>query len=302
MRRALLLVVLAGGCGKADGSAPAAAVEVIGGPGSSDGRFATPRGGAWDPRGFLYVVDKTGRIQKFDASGKFVLGWMPPAVELGHPTNLAIDSGGEVLVADTHYHRILRYSPDGRLLARFGGPGKGPGEFLYPVGIAVAPDGTIYVSEYGGNDAGGNDRIQVFTAEGKLLRGWGSYGEAPGEFRRPQGIALRGDRLYVADTVNHRVQVFTTEGKLLAVWGDLKYPYSVSVDGGGNVLVAEYGRQCVTRFRPDGTRTGSAGKVGSRPGELATPWGVVAMGERVAVLDSGNHRVQLWPSKMLEAP
>ncbi len=303
MKRTLALVALAAaGCGRADGSPAAApAIQVIGGPGSSDGRFATPRGGAWDPRGFLYVVDKTGRIQKFDAAGKFVRAWMPPAVELGHPTNLAIDAKGHVLVADTHYHRVLRYSPEGELLAQFGSGGKGPGQFLYPVGIDVAGDGTIYVSEYGGNDAGGNDRIQVFSADGTWLRGWGSYGEAPGLLRRPQAVALGKDRLYVADTVNHRVQVFTLEGTLLAVWGDLRYPYSVSVDGAGNVIVAEYGRQCVTKFRPDGTLAGRAGRGGSGPGELSTPWGAAAMGDRVAVLDSGNHRVQLWPAGLLES-
>jgi len=285
------------GCGRADGAPPASPIRIIGGQGSTDGYFATPRGGAWDPRGFLSVVDKTGRIQKFDASGKFVRVWMPPAVERGHPTNLAIDAEGQVLVADTHYHRVLRYSPDGELLAQFGSEGREPGQFLYPVGIAVTAEGTIYVSEYGGND-----RIQVFTPEGKLLRAWGTYGEGPGEFKRPQGIALGNDRLYVADAANHRVQVFSLDGKLTGAWEDLKYPYSVSVDARGDVLVAEYGRHRVTKFRPDGTRAGSAGKAGRGPGDLNTPWGVVAAGDAIYVLDSGNHRVQRWPGTVLGKP
>jgi sugar lactone lactonase YvrE len=295
-----LALALAAGCSKADGAPAPAAVLVIGGRGSTDGYFATPRGGAWDPRGFLYVVDRTGRIQKFDAAGRFVRAWMPPAVERGHPTNLAIDARGHVLVADTHYHRVLRYSPDGELLAQFGREGREPGHFLYPVGIAVAEEGTIFVSEYGGFEHGDNDRVQVFSPDGTFLRAWGAYGEEPGRFKRPQGIALRGDRLYVADAANHRVQVFSLDGTPRGVWGDLKYPYSVSVDAAGDVLVAEYGSHRVTKFRPDGTRAAAAGKAGRLPGELNTPWGVVAAGDWVFVLDSGNHRVQRWPASLLK--
>ena len=285
------VVLAAAACGR---GIPAPDVQLIGGPGAADGRFATPRSMAWDPGGLLYVVDKSGRIQKFDGTGGFLKAWSLPAIERGRATGLAVGPGGDLWVADTHYQRVLRYSPEGALLGQFGSEGRGPGQFIYPVGLAAAPDGTLYVSEFGGND-----RIQVFTPEGKLLRGWGRYGEEPGEFKRPQGLALAGDRLYVADAANHRVQVFTPDGKFIGSWGDLRYPYSVSVDAGGNVLVAEYGRHRVSRFGPDGAPLGSAGGAGAGPGELNTPWAAVAAGDRVFVSDSGNHRVQLWPASRL---
>jgi DNA-binding beta-propeller fold protein YncE len=269
-------------------------VIVIGGGGTSPGRFSLPRAAAWDPAGRLYVVDKSARIQRFGAAGGYELGWSTPACEKGRPAGLAWDPKGSLLVADTHYHRILRYSPDGKLLAEFGSEGSAPGQFLYPTGLALAPDGTIFVSEFGGND-----RIQVFTPEGKLLRGWGRYGDALGEFKRPQGIALRGDRLYVADAANHRVQVFNPEGRFVRAWEGVKYPYSVSVDDEGNVLVAEYGNHRVSKFSADGAPLGAAGKAGSAPGELSTPWAVVSAGPRIFVVDSGNHRVQVWPSSRL---
>ncbi len=170
------------------------------------------------------------------------------------------------------------------------------GQFIYPVGLAIAGDGTIFVSEYGGND-----RIQVFAADGRLLRSWGRYGEADGEFKRPQGLALAGERLYVADAANHRIQVFMPDGTFVMSWGDVRYPYSVAVDADGNVLVAEYGRHQVSKFRPDGTRLATAGGPGSGPARLDTPWAAVPAGERVFVVDSGNHRVQVWPRAMLEA-
>jgi DNA-binding beta-propeller fold protein YncE len=297
VRRLALLVLLIAGCSRATPPEAASPIQTIGGPGSEQGRFATPRATAWDPRGFLYVVDKTARIQKFDASGQFLLGWSTPECEKGRPTGLTVDRKGDLLVADTHYHRILRYSPEGTLLSQFGSEGNGPGQFLYPTSIAVGADGSLYVSEYGGSD-----RIQVFTPDGKLIRSWGSYGKEPGQFDRPQSIAIAGERIYVADAANHRIQVFTLEGKLLQAWGDLKYPYSVSLDPQGNVLVAEYGRHRVTKFSPDGVPLASAGRPGTGPAELNTPWSAIPIGgDRIAVVDSGNHRIQLWPAKLLEA-
>lgn len=294
MRRLLPLLALLGACAP-EKPAAVPVVSTIGGPGSSDGRFATPRSAAWDPRGFLYVVDKSARIQKFDRDGRFVRTWSTPACEKGRPSGLTVTPDGDLLVADTHYHRILRYSADGVLKSEFGRNGREPGEFLYPTGVACLPDGTIYVSEYGGND-----RVQVFSPEGRLRHGWGVYGAGPGDFKRPQSLALTKDLLYVADAANHRIQVFTHAGKFLAEWGDLRYPYGVSVDAEGRILVAEYGRHRVLKYAPDGRLLASAGGPGNGPSELNTPWAAVPLDAgRVAVVDCGNHRVQLWPASRL---
>jgi DNA-binding beta-propeller fold protein YncE len=294
MKRLAILLVLTG-CAPTAPPAASTSIRTIGGPGADAGRFAWPRASAWDPRGFLYVVDKTARIQKFDLTGRLVKVWSTPANEKGRPTGITVDAKGELLVADTHYHRVLRYSSEGQLLAEFGSEGSEPGKFLYPTCVAIGPDGSLYVSEYGGTD-----RIQVFTPEGKLIRTWGSYGKEPGQFDRPQHLAISGEKIYVADAANHRIQVFTLEGKLLTSWGDLKYPYSVSIDAQGNVLVAEYGRHRVTKFGPGGNPLAFAGQPGTGSAELNTPWAAFPIGgDLIAVVDCGNHRVQLWPAKLL---
>ena len=292
MRRAACAVLLGlAACGKPE----AADVEIIGGPGASPGRFAQPRSAAVEPGGRCFVVDKSGRVQRFSAAGVVEKVWSTPAVEKGRPAGLAWDPRGALLVADTHYHRVLRYSPDGELLGGFGSEGRGPGQFIYPTGVAVAPDGTTYVSEFGGND-----RIQVFGPDGRFLRAWGKYGEEPGQFKRPQGIALAGDVLYVADAANHRIQAFGSDGRFLRQWDGVLYPYAVAVEPGGHVLVAEYGRHRISKFTPEGRLVAAAGKAGDGPGELNTPWSVLSAGDTVVVADSGNHWLQLWPASMLK--
>lgn len=270
-------------------------IAVVGGPGASAGRFSLPRALARDGEGRMYVVDKSGRIQRFGAGGRFERGWSTPAIEQGRPAGLAWDPRGTLLVADTHYHRILRYTPDGALVGELGGEGREPGRFIYPTGLAAAADGTLYVSEFGGND-----RIQAFGPDGRFLRQWGSYGEEPGQFKRPQGIALSGDVLYVADAANHRIQAFGADGRFLRQWDGVQYPYAVAVDGDGHVLVAEYGRHRISRFTSEGRLVGAAGRAGDGPGELNTPWCVLSAGDTVVVADSGNHRLQLWPASMLK--
>jgi len=293
--RVAAVLILLCGCTRSSPPSADSGIQTIGGPGSDEGRFATPRAAAWDPRGFLYVVDKTARIQKFDAAGRYLRGWATPECEKGRPTGLMVDPRGDLWVADTHYHRVLHYSPDGALRSEFGSEGTGPGQFQYPTGIAMDADGLLYVSEYGGND-----RIQVLTIGGKALRSWGRYGPEQGEFQRPQSLAVGGDRVYVADAAGQRIQVFDRGGRFLAAWGDLKYPYSVAIDGDGNLLVAEYGRHRVSKFTPDGKPVAQAGQPGTGPEDLNTPWSAIPIGgDRIAVVDSGNHRVQLWPASLL---
>lgn len=283
-----------------DVAPPAADVRVVGGQGTDDGRFYRPRGIAVAPDGTLYAVDKTGRIQAFDASGTFRRQWSPPDVTNGQPIDLTVGPDGRLYVADTHQYRILVYEPDGTLVRQWGREGRAPGEFIYPVGVALSPEGDLYVAEYGGND-----RIQVFTTEGEFLRQFGSYGEAPGQFRRPQDLAIVGDRVFVLDSVNHHVDVFTKEGAYVSSWGapgrepgQFSYPYGIAVLPGGDLLIVEYGNHRVQRFRPDGTFVKSVGTVGGAAGQLYAPWDVAVAGDAVIVADTQNHRIQYWPAAM----
>jgi DNA-binding beta-propeller fold protein YncE len=294
---AILAVVLplAAGCER-DGSSSGHLDAVWGRRGTSAGRLQKPRAITIDGDDHLYVVDMTARIQVFTTEGEFLREWQTPEFASGKPTGLAIDHDGNLLVADTHYYRVLVYSPQGELLRTLGGiRGQRPGEFGLVTGIAQDHQRNYYVSEYGEYD-----RIQKFSPEGKFLLQWGGHGSAPGEFIRPQKLAFDEDeRLWVTDACNHRIQVFDTAGKLLQVWGvqggaagELYYPYDLAL-APGVVYVCEYGNHRVQKFTRDGRSLGCWGAEGRGEGQLFNPWGLVRDSRGVLfVLDTNNHRIQ----------
>ncbi|MBI85327.1 MAG: hypothetical protein CMJ81_19200 [Planctomycetaceae bacterium] len=276
--------------------------RVWGRRGISDGRFQKPRAMTIDSNDLLYTVDMTARIQVFNADGEFLTSWQTPLFEKGKPSGLSIDRHGNLLVADTHYHRMLVYSPLGELLPEktIGGKqGQGPGEFGFVTDAVQDSQGFYYVAEYGEYD-----RIQKFTPEGKFSFQWGGHGTAPGKFLRPQNLALdKHDHLWVADACNHRIQVFDARGdeaRLVRSWGQqgsavgqLNYPYDLVLDHQGHVYVCEFGNHRIQKFTVDGQSCGIWGTPGRGEGELHSPWALVqdSLG-RIHILDTMNHRVQ----------
>ncbi len=267
--------------------------------GISTGRFQKPRAIAIDAEDRLYIVDMTARIQVFDADGNFLRGWHTPESANGRPSGLSIDRRGNLLVADTHYYQMLVYDNEGNSIpeAKIGGTmGHGPGEFGFVTDIVEDSQGNLYIAEYGDFD-----RIQKFSPEGAYLLEWGSPGEQPGQFRRPQNLAIGAeDSVWVVDACNHRVQVFDPEGKLLDCWGregsepgELYYPYDLALDGQGHIYICEYGNHRVQKFTLEGKSLGCWGTYGRKPGQLHNPWALARDSQgRLHVLDSNNHRVQ----------
>ncbi len=265
--------------------------------GISDGRFQKPRAMTIDRDDLIYIVDMTARIQVFTTDGQFVRGWQTPVHANGRPTGLGIDRAGHVVVPDTHYFRVLVYSPQGELLETLGGTfGNGPGEFGLVTDVVEDSAGNLYVSEYGEYD-----RIQKFSPQREFLLEWGGHGAEPSQFARPQSMAIDSlDRIWVADACNHRLQVFDTAGRLLNMWGthgsaagQLSYPYGLLLDGQRHVYVSEFGNHRVQKFTLDGQSLGCWGRPGREPGELINPWAVVRDSRgRIHVLDTNNHRVQ----------
>jgi DNA-binding beta-propeller fold protein YncE len=293
-----LTIAVTGGCGRS--AAAGVPDKVWGKLGIGDGQFSKPRAIAIDKNDQLYIVDMTARIQVFDVDGKFIRSWQTPAHVNGRPTGLTFDErDGHLLVADTHYYRVLTYTPEGKLLVErtIGGTmGPGPGEFGFVTDAVRDADGNYFVSEYGEYD-----RIQKFSPDGEYILEWGGHGSEPGQFLRPQHLEIDVDgMLWVADACNHRIQVFDGTGKQVKMWGvagsnpgQLQYPYCLILDGKGHVYVVEYGNSRVQKFTLDGKLVDHWGTYGRKPGQLNNPWAMVLDSRgRCHVLDSMNHRVQ----------
>jgi DNA-binding beta-propeller fold protein YncE len=266
--------------------------------GTKPGWLHKPRVAAFDAKDELFIADLTDRIQVFDRDGHYLRGWRTPDFNVDGPSGLTVDRYGRLLVADTHFYRVLVYSGAGELLFQLGDGVQAPtpGRFGYPTDVVIDKAGNFYVAEYGEND-----RIQVFSPEGKWLRQWGGHGYEPGEFLRPRALAIdENDRLYVADSCNHRIQVFDTQGKLLKMWGqrgsaagELCYPYDLAIGPDKMLYVCEYGNHRIQKFTLDGESVGLWGGVGRGPGQLYNPWALAIDREgEISVIDSNNHRVQ----------
>jgi DNA-binding beta-propeller fold protein YncE len=292
-RPAILLISLAlAGCERAD--APEA---VIGRAGRGPGEMAYPRAMASAPDGTFYVVDRAARVQRFDAAGRPLNEWQMAEWAQGKPVGLTVGPDGNLWVPDTHYHRIIVFTPQGQELYRHGTRGQGDGQFDLPTDIAFDSAGNIYVSEYGENN-----RVQVFDRDWKFIRSIGSFGRADGELARPQSIAVLNDRLYVADACNHRISVFTLDGvferslgRSGSGLGEYRFPYGLDVDRDNRLIVCEFGNNRVQKIDPvTGKSFGAWGRNGRLPGELAYPWAAVARPDgSVIVADAGNNRLQI---------
>ena len=149
---------------------------------------------------------------------------------LQSPRDIALGPDGLLYVADSATHRIQVFQTDGQLVHSWGGfcdlagaTAGCVGQFKEPWGIAVAPDGTVYVADTW------NHRIQRFTAEGEFLNTWGQFGQAGagqsagemGLFYGPRDVAISPDGLvYVTDTGNKVIQVFDADGGYVGEFGE----------------------------------------------------------------------------------
>jgi DNA-binding beta-propeller fold protein YncE len=191
----------------------------------------------------------------------------------------------------------------------FGVTGALNGQLNSPHGIALAPDGSLYVADTN------NNRIQHFSASGQFLNSLGSFGNnsaviAPqGTFNQPMAVAVSrdGEFVYVADTWNHRIQKFTASGTPLKMWGTPLYdpstsdpfgiwgPRGIAVDAQGRVYVADTGNKRILVYDGEGNFIQQIGREGLAIGQFEEPVGL-AIDPRgyLYVADTWNQRIQVF--------
>jgi DNA-binding beta-propeller fold protein YncE len=228
------------------------------------------------PDGSVWCVDDADQtVRKFTPEGKLLMtiGTSGVASDTGYvdskkplydrllsikyggppfnrPTAVAIAPSGELYVSDGYGNaRVHRFTADGRLIQSWGEPGTGPGQFNLPHSVRVTADGRVLVADRQ------NDRIQVFSLDGKFLEQWT-------DMQRPAGLFIdRAGFIYVAELpwsldqrsfVNGvrelppRISVLDTNGGIEARWSNppggswlLFAPHGICADSRGDIYVGE---------------------------------------------------------------
>lgn len=217
----------------------------------------------------VYVSDYfKDEIFKFSRDGKLLLRWGKSGSDEGEfdaPVGVAVGSQEDVYVVDEYNHRVQKFTGNGKFLLAWGKRGKVNSilsainfllsegqeeELYYPSRIAVGLDNLVYVAD------SYNNRVQVFSSNGRFVRKWGGMGIWGGRFRVASAIAFdpKG-HVYVGDFYNNRIQKFTRGGNYLTQFeakGDgglgLKGPTGLAIDQDGNLYIVDFHHDRILKF------------------------------------------------------
>ena len=186
---------------------------------------------------------------------------------------------------------------DEEFVGDFSKDGDGPGELIWPTGMALDSQDNVYITDEWLN------RVSIFDSQGNFKSMWGSAGTGEGKFSGPAGIAIdQQDELYIVDSRNHRIQKFSMDGGFLAQWGrfgaaagELDSPWGITIDQKGEIYVADHKNHRVQKFAPDGQPLAAFGSYGTGRGQLKHPSDVAVDPDGdVYICDWANHRVQVF--------
>jgi peptidylamidoglycolate lyase len=213
-----------------------------------------------------------------DELGDLVEWWGADTFVMPH--GLTIDSEDNVWLTDVGLHQVFKFDRAGNLLMTLGErgvAGEDSAHFNMPTDVAIATDGSFYVS-----DGYVNSRITKFSQDGEYITSWGSKGVGAGQFDVPHSIALDSQgRVFVADRGNARIQIFDEAGQFIKEWSgsSLGRPWAVRIDTNGDIFIVDGGDQ--NEFWPDRARIlkldsegqilASFGSYGKSPGQFIWP-------------------------------
>ncbi len=318
---------------------------VAGTSGSTDGsgsaaRFFTPTGVAVDRAGNVYVGDLHNhvirKITPFGVVTTFaglagvpgtVINGTGSAARFNSPRGVAVDSAGNVYVADSQNYAIRKITPDGVVTTLAGGIAGGVdgtgaiARFISPYGVAVDLVGNVYVAD------AGNSAIRKVTPGGVVTTLAGLIGTAgntdgtgsAARFSNPFGVAVDpSGNVYVADRDSYKIRKITPAGVVTTMAGVTNFitadtdgtgsaarfaqVVAVAADASGNVYVADSTNSSIRKVTTDGVATTLAGltrSVGSADGtgsvvRFNTPQGIaVDPYGNLYVADTVNNTIRM---------
>ncbi len=210
-------------------------------------------------------------------------GFGPGDSQFENPVGVAVDAAGVVYVGDNHANVVKRFTRAGAFLSKW--------PAFDPLGIAIGPDGNVYMTQGGINPV-----VSCFGPTGTLIASWHVGSQI-------KGIAVDKDgSVYVADNLGP-LRKFSSTGASLGQWGttgtgpgQFLWLDGVAVDGLGHVYTAENVNNRVQKFTTSGTYITQWGYLGSGDGQFDNPVRLATSpdGSLVYVVDYMNSRVQVF--------
>jgi DNA-binding beta-propeller fold protein YncE len=207
-------------------------------------------GAGVDANDRVYLITRSdARVIVYEHDGTFVTSW-GEGVFTPRTHCIRFGPDGAVYTVDDGDHTVRKFTPDGEPLMMLGTPGvasdtgydpkikdpfdrlasirHGGPPFNRPTGVAIAPNGELYVC-----DGYGNARVHRFSPDGTFIQSWGEPGTKPGQFNLPHDIWVAPDgRVFVADRENDRIQIFTPTGQFLDQWTHVQRPTGLCIRDG----------------------------------------------------------------------
>lgn len=227
------------------------------------GLFKRAHGSGVGPDGAIYCTDdKNHTVRKFSPEGEVLMTlgnedqpsdtgyceeyldffWSLNTIARGgppfnRPTGVSVTESGTIYVADGYGNaRVHKFTPDGKLLLSWGGPGYGPSEFRLPHDVFVDKQERVWIPDRE------NSRIQIFDSNGKFLDQWENV-------LRPTDVFIDDEGIVYVSELCLRFSIFSPEGDLLARWGTQPgenldnavfiAPHTVALDSRGDIYVGE---------------------------------------------------------------
>lgn len=254
------------------------------------------------PDGNVWVLNvQTGRFSIYAPDGTPVGQWGSDGSGDGQfdfaltpdigAADFAFAPDGSLYVADIH-QRVQQFAPDLSFVRSWGSIGRGDGQFLGPVGIAIDGQSNVYVVDGERND------VQKFDANGNHLLTFGAPGSQFGGFSSAASATIGADgTIWVTDRGTNRIEGFSSEGEFLREITNpaLSQPAEITTDTEGNLYVVNQGSYRVTVFDPDGNLLASLDGIGDGGEAFAGLDGV-------AVDDDGNVYGTYWTSPSMQNP